>query len=700
MKYTLTDPNGNVLLAVESSPVVTEADMKVDLDKAAKACESAFDEVTKYQDAMAVMSSEGFGEQVKIVASKVWEKIKEAIDRLIGWIKQLIKYIRDGVKSLFDKIKKFFASLVGKKTIRSVQDVKLETVKTEQSTETETEETTRQPQLVAQTIPSIEDIDEHEVLTIYYIDDSNNKTHVSVNLRKLVNVMKTSESFRNKTSFEFINPSNDFSTLLQAYQDVDTKLRNLFGEFKFGNSVDSVINSMNSVDEEKINDWQSIAATSIENIEKGLFVKAVNELDFAKAIKTLLDKAVINVDFGKVLKANDSFLSHITQHLMEYEAELELVQQKLAKTDENNTPTVKTNVLKLLRNQISLTSNAVNLFTTYSSSYTKIVACITTALDTNAEKLTHISEFTGNSKDFPSGVTPVYYGDRFSSGLRFYRKIRVGANHRELVKELMSSIHTVDASKNDILSEEYHKNCLKFIKTLCSLDSTILSVIGNKPEKSNACIIYHPGINITYTDGSEIIYSMEMVFDNRTIVDGITTVYSTSPISGLSILKGSIGQGFKATGGNFAMGINKNKVVPRIYFAKKPMTRSGRYLDDGILKSYLEQTLINSFESGYQVFDMSTKNFDANYLLALNVYECNVSNRVVYNDPEHPGALYVDDIDGKGLPCHNITAQWYKDNDILSSIPVDKRDAFKEYVKNNVKNLPKGCPILPVYYAI
>ena len=130
MKYTLTDPNGNVLLAVESSPVVTEADMKVDLDKAAKACESAFDEVTKYQDAMAVMSSEGFGEQAKAVASKVWEKIKEAIDRLIGWIKQLIKYIRDGVKSLFDKIKKFFASLVGKKTIRSVQDVKLETVKT------------------------------------------------------------------------------------------------------------------------------------------------------------------------------------------------------------------------------------------------------------------------------------------------------------------------------------------------------------------------------------------------------------------------------------------------------------------------------------------------------------------------------------------------------------------------------------------
>ena len=699
MKYTLTDPNGNVLLAVESSPVVTEADMKADLDKAAKACESAFDEVTKYQDAMAVMSTEGFGEQAKAVASKVWEKIKEAIDRLIRWIKQLIKYIRDGVKSLFDKIKKFFASLVGKKSIQSVQDVKIETVKTEQSTETKTEEIVQQSQPVAQTIPSIEDIDEHEVLTIYYINNDNNKTHVSVNLRKLVNVMKTSESFRNKTSFEFINPSNDFSNLLQAYQDVDTKLRKLFGEFKFGNSADSVIDSMNNVDEEKINDWQSIAATSIENIEKDLFVKAVNELDFAKAIRTLLDKAVINVDFGKVLKANDSFLSDITQHLMEYEAELEIVQQKLAKSDEN-TPTVKANMLKLLRNQVSLTSNAVNLFTTYSSSYTKIVACITTALDTNADKLAHISNFTGNSKDFPPGVIPVYYRDRLSSGLRFNRTINVGANHRGLVKELISSIDTVDASKNDILSEEYHRNCLKYIKTLCSLDSTILSVIGDKPEKSNSCIIYSPGINIPYGDGSKVIYTMEMIFDNRTIVDGITTVYSTSPISGLSILKGSIGQGFTATGGNFAMGINKNKVVPRIYFAKKPMIRSGRYLDDGILKSYLEQTLINSFESGYQVFDMSTKNFDTNYLLALNVYECDVSDRVVYNDPEHPGALYVDDIDGKGLPCYNITTQWYKDNDILSSIPIDRRDAFKEYVKNNVKNLPKGCPILPVYYVI
>ena len=215
MKYTLTDPNGNVLLAVESSPVVTEADMEADLDKAAKACESAFDETEKYSNAMAVMSSEGFGEQAKAVASKVWEKIKEVIDRLIGWIKQLIKYIRDGVKSLFDKIKKFFASLVGKNSIRSVQDVKVETVKTE------TEEITQRSQPANTTIPSIEDIDEHEVLTIYYIDNRNNKTHVSVNLRKLVNVMKTSESFRNKTSFEFINPSNDFQTLLQAVSGKD-----------------------------------------------------------------------------------------------------------------------------------------------------------------------------------------------------------------------------------------------------------------------------------------------------------------------------------------------------------------------------------------------------------------------------------------------------------------------------------------------
>ena len=86
MNYTLRDPQGNVLLAVESSPVVTEADMKADLDKAAKACESAFDEVTKYQDAMAVMSTEGFGEQAKNIISKVLEKIKKVIGTVVNFV--------------------------------------------------------------------------------------------------------------------------------------------------------------------------------------------------------------------------------------------------------------------------------------------------------------------------------------------------------------------------------------------------------------------------------------------------------------------------------------------------------------------------------------------------------------------------------------------------------------------------------------
>ena len=105
MNYTLRDPNGNVLLAVESSPVVTEADMTADLDKAAKACESAFDEVIKYQDAMAVMSSEGFGEQAKAVASKVWEKIKEFFKRIINWFKDFYKQIVIRLHGLSEKIK-------------------------------------------------------------------------------------------------------------------------------------------------------------------------------------------------------------------------------------------------------------------------------------------------------------------------------------------------------------------------------------------------------------------------------------------------------------------------------------------------------------------------------------------------------------------------------------------------------------------
>ena len=104
MKYTLTDPNGNVLLAVESTPVVTEADMKADLDKAAKACESAFDEVTKYQDAMAVMSSEGFGEQAKAVAGKVWEKIVELFKRFITFLKKVGDFISTNVMKLANNL--------------------------------------------------------------------------------------------------------------------------------------------------------------------------------------------------------------------------------------------------------------------------------------------------------------------------------------------------------------------------------------------------------------------------------------------------------------------------------------------------------------------------------------------------------------------------------------------------------------------
>ena len=126
MKYTLTDPNGNVLLAVESSPVVIEADMKVDLDKAAKACESAFDEVTKYQDAMAVMSSEGFGEQVKIVASKVWEKIKEFFKWLKEWCKKIFEFITNKVVKISNKLK---IKLLSKSEVKEIEVMTMDELK-------------------------------------------------------------------------------------------------------------------------------------------------------------------------------------------------------------------------------------------------------------------------------------------------------------------------------------------------------------------------------------------------------------------------------------------------------------------------------------------------------------------------------------------------------------------------------------------
>jgi hypothetical protein len=126
MNYTLRDPNGNVLLSVESTPVVTEADMKADLDKAAKACESAFDEVTKYQDAMAVMSSEGFGEQAKVVASKVWEKIREFFKWLKEWCKKIFGFIKTRIAKISNKLK---IKLLSKSEVKQIEVLTMDELK-------------------------------------------------------------------------------------------------------------------------------------------------------------------------------------------------------------------------------------------------------------------------------------------------------------------------------------------------------------------------------------------------------------------------------------------------------------------------------------------------------------------------------------------------------------------------------------------
>ncbi len=88
--FTLRDPQGNIILAAESvtAPVSLES-YGVALAEADKAVESAFDETEKYSNAMAVMSSEGFGEQAKAVAGKVWEKIKEFFAKIADWFAEL-----------------------------------------------------------------------------------------------------------------------------------------------------------------------------------------------------------------------------------------------------------------------------------------------------------------------------------------------------------------------------------------------------------------------------------------------------------------------------------------------------------------------------------------------------------------------------------------------------------------------------------
>ncbi len=108
--FTLRDPQGNIILAAESviAPVSLES-YGVALAEADKAVESAFDETERYSNAMAVMSTEGFGEQAKAVASKVWEKIKEFFAKIADWFAK----IGDVINSLLVTPK--FAAAAGPK---------------------------------------------------------------------------------------------------------------------------------------------------------------------------------------------------------------------------------------------------------------------------------------------------------------------------------------------------------------------------------------------------------------------------------------------------------------------------------------------------------------------------------------------------------------------------------------------------------
>ena len=107
MNLQLKDPSGNVLVSLESTPVTpTVESMTTDLVTAQKAVESAFDETEKYSNAMAVMSSEGFGEQAKAVAGKVWGKIKEFFEWLMKWCKNFKDFvIGKALKFKINKIK-------------------------------------------------------------------------------------------------------------------------------------------------------------------------------------------------------------------------------------------------------------------------------------------------------------------------------------------------------------------------------------------------------------------------------------------------------------------------------------------------------------------------------------------------------------------------------------------------------------------
>lgn len=84
---TIKDFKGNVVCSVESVVPTQHTDLFAIVEEAQKAIESYRLECAKYANALQVMSTESFGENVKNVATKFLQKVKQFFQKVALWCK-------------------------------------------------------------------------------------------------------------------------------------------------------------------------------------------------------------------------------------------------------------------------------------------------------------------------------------------------------------------------------------------------------------------------------------------------------------------------------------------------------------------------------------------------------------------------------------------------------------------------------------
>lgn len=85
---TIKDSKGNVVCSVESTPSTLSTESLLSMiEESEKAVESCYSECAKYANTLDVISTESFGQNIKDVAARFLQKVKEFFQKVVLWCK-------------------------------------------------------------------------------------------------------------------------------------------------------------------------------------------------------------------------------------------------------------------------------------------------------------------------------------------------------------------------------------------------------------------------------------------------------------------------------------------------------------------------------------------------------------------------------------------------------------------------------------